>query len=182
MSRVYPEEVTHCAAGVRWFTYLCCRKDATCGDFEIDDQMLVPGEGPLDGGLNPSGEEKHTRDESELLKKLSLKTLANPEPRLDKNASTQTKFHRIVWRHFRGVLKPPFNDEARLKAGFGKDWYEPLQFRPEWEVRGAREERREFDAFFEKKRKDEAAAKAKADLEQAKARAREDSNRAIFLL
>ena len=39
-----------------------------------------------------------------------------------------------------------------------------------------------IDAFFEKKRKDEAAAKAKADLEQAKARAREDSNRAIFLL
>ena len=182
MSRVYPEEVTHCAAGVRWFTYLCCRKDATCGDFEIDDQMLVPGEGPLDGGLNPSGEEKHTRDESELLKKLSLKTLANPEPRLDKNASTQTKFHRIVWRHFRGVLKPPFNDEARLKAGFGKEWYEPLQRRPEWELKGPREEQKEIDAFFEAKKAKEAAERAAEEAKAAQAKAIEDTNRRIFLL
>jgi uncharacterized ferritin-like protein (DUF455 family) len=27
---IYPEEVTHCAAGVRWFTFLCARRDASC--------------------------------------------------------------------------------------------------------------------------------------------------------
>ena len=32
-SVIYPEEVTHCAAGVRWFTYLCVRDSASgrCG-------------------------------------------------------------------------------------------------------------------------------------------------------
>ncbi|KAL4576784.1 hypothetical protein LXL04_012883 [Taraxacum kok-saghyz] len=31
---VYPEEITHCAAGVKWFKYLCAR---SCGDEESDD-------------------------------------------------------------------------------------------------------------------------------------------------
>lgn len=31
---IYPEEMTHCAAGVKWFTYLCLRSRApySCGD------------------------------------------------------------------------------------------------------------------------------------------------------
>lgn len=28
--------------------------------------------------------------------------------------------------HFRGPLKPPFNDAARAQAGFGPEWYLPL--------------------------------------------------------
>lgn len=32
----------------------------------------------------------------------------------------------LVRRHFRGPLKPPFNDDARASAGFTGDWYEPL--------------------------------------------------------
>ena len=35
-------------------------------------------------------------------------------------------FHAIVKLHFRGPLKPPFNFEAREKAGFGPKWYLPL--------------------------------------------------------
>ena len=35
-------------------------------------------------------------------------------------------FHRIVKKNFDGNLKPPFNDEARAKAGFTKEWYLPL--------------------------------------------------------
>lgn len=31
---VYPEEITHCAAGVKWFKYLCSR---SCGDEESDE-------------------------------------------------------------------------------------------------------------------------------------------------
>ncbi|KAI3520391.1 hypothetical protein L1887_09783 [Cichorium endivia] len=31
---IYPEEITHCAAGVKWFKYLCSR---TCGDEESDE-------------------------------------------------------------------------------------------------------------------------------------------------
>jgi uncharacterized ferritin-like protein (DUF455 family) len=28
--------------------------------------------------------------------------------------------------HFRGTLKPPFNDQARCDAGFDPDYYRPL--------------------------------------------------------
>ncbi|KAJ3080705.1 hypothetical protein HK102_002877, partial [Quaeritorhiza haematococci] len=35
-------------------------------------------------------------------------------------------FHDIVRNHFRGPLKPPFNDEDRLKAGLDKKFYLPL--------------------------------------------------------
>lgn len=32
----------------------------------------------------------------------------------------------LVRRHFRGTLKPPFNDDARAAAGFGSAFYRPL--------------------------------------------------------
>lgn len=35
-------------------------------------------------------------------------------------------FHATVRAHFRGPLKPPFNEQARKAAGFGPQWYEPL--------------------------------------------------------
>ena len=36
------------------------------------------------------------------------------------------RFHEVVRKHFRGKLKPPFNVEARERAGFSRQWYEPL--------------------------------------------------------
>ena len=100
---MYPEEVTHCAAGVRWFTYLHARGDPSAGD--------APHEPREEPGSN------HAKD-----------------PLL-------ARFHDVVWAHFRGVLKPPFNDEARAEAGFGKEWYEPLCERPEWERKEANDRR-----------------------------------------
>ncbi len=35
-------------------------------------------------------------------------------------------YHRLVRQHFRGILKPPFNEAARAKAGFGTAFYLPL--------------------------------------------------------
>jgi uncharacterized ferritin-like protein (DUF455 family) len=35
-------------------------------------------------------------------------------------------WHDLVRRHFRGGLKPPFNDAARSAAGFGREFYEGL--------------------------------------------------------
>ena len=32
----------------------------------------------------------------------------------------------LVRRHFRGVVKPPFNDSARATAGLTRDFYAPL--------------------------------------------------------
>lgn len=33
------------------------------------------------------------------------------------------EWKRLVGRHFRGVLKPPFNDSARSRAGLSRDFY-----------------------------------------------------------
>jgi uncharacterized ferritin-like protein (DUF455 family) len=35
-------------------------------------------------------------------------------------------WQECVRRHFKGTLKPPFNDEARSEAGFDPDFYRPL--------------------------------------------------------
>lgn len=36
------------------------------------------------------------------------------------------RFHEIVPRYFHGVLKPPFNKQARDQAGLLEEWYIPL--------------------------------------------------------
>lgn len=38
----------------------------------------------------------------------------------------EAAFHRLVKRHFRGALKPPFNRQARDEAGLPPGFYEPL--------------------------------------------------------
>lgn len=35
-------------------------------------------------------------------------------------------WHRLVRQHFRGAIKPPFNDSARDEAGLSRDFYVPL--------------------------------------------------------
>lgn len=69
MQKIYEDEITHVACGVKWFKKLCGKKE-----------------------------------EKEMLE----------------------CFYELVKNHFRGTLKPPFNDEARAKAGMTKEWYQPL--------------------------------------------------------
>jgi uncharacterized ferritin-like protein (DUF455 family) len=38
----------------------------------------------------------------------------------------ESAFHTFVRRHFRGALKPPFNDRARSEAGLTPGFYKPL--------------------------------------------------------
>jgi uncharacterized ferritin-like protein (DUF455 family) len=45
-------------------------------------------------------------------------------------------FHSLVRNHFHGFLKPPFNEEARKKAGFLPEWYLPLAGPPKAAVGG----------------------------------------------
>lgn len=40
--------------------------------------------------------------------------------------SARHRFQQAVRAHFRGPLKPPFNDSARIEAGLTPDWYLPL--------------------------------------------------------
>lgn len=81
---IYPEEITHCAAGIKWFKFLCQRLRSA--DFGISEEVV----------------EDNIREEM------------------------VQKFHKTVRGHFRGPLKPPFNEEARRAAGFGAEWYLPL--------------------------------------------------------
>jgi uncharacterized ferritin-like protein (DUF455 family) len=41
-------------------------------------------------------------------------------------ANPQESYQMLVRRHFRGVVKPPFNDSARSQAGLTRDFYVPL--------------------------------------------------------
>lgn len=91
---VYPEEITHCAAGVKWFKYLCLRS-----------RDLVSG------GDDRSSQEVGDRESDAMT---------------EENDVVIRKFHATVRMHFRGPLKPPFNEAARKAAGFGPQWYEPL--------------------------------------------------------
>ncbi len=38
----------------------------------------------------------------------------------------RTAWQALVRQHFRGALKPPFNEDARATAGLPGDWYTPL--------------------------------------------------------
>lgn len=42
------------------------------------------------------------------------------------NSDPKDVFHSLVRKHFRGVLKPPFNEEKRAEAGLPPDFYWPL--------------------------------------------------------
>ena len=70
-------------------------------------------------------------------------------------------------------------DAGRARAGFGKGWYEPLCFRPEWETRDV-----ELDAakFFAEAEAKEAEKRAEEARKQKQADDIEDTNRRIFLL
>ncbi len=38
----------------------------------------------------------------------------------------EVAWRALLARHFRGVVKPPFNDSARLAAGLTREYYAPL--------------------------------------------------------
>ncbi|MHA1537350.1 MAG: ferritin-like domain-containing protein [Alphaproteobacteria bacterium] len=65
---IYADEITHVAAGMRWFVFECQRR-----------------------GLDPA-----------------------------------PTWRDLVARHFKGALKAPFNDQARIKAGFPKSYYDSM--------------------------------------------------------
>ncbi|MDR3498081.1 MAG: ferritin-like domain-containing protein [Parvibaculum sp.] len=47
----------------------------------------------------------------------------------ERGLAPEETFHGLVRRHFRGLLKPPFNTAAREAAGLMPDMYEPLALR-----------------------------------------------------
>lgn len=121
---VYPEEITHCAAGVKWFRYLCLREsikhhgsETICGYVEHEQPIV---------GLSICYQKEADKEDSELIKSLEQNVGSFLKISYDEQELVIQHFHATVREHFRGPLKPPFNVEARKAAGFGPDWYEPL--------------------------------------------------------
>ncbi|QDZ22449.1 DUF455 domain-containing protein [Chloropicon primus] len=103
---VYPEEVTHCAAGLKYYCYLYVRDHAPKQDGK--DTCLRELEGLAIDSMGGT-------QAGDILSKFGFNV-----------DEVIASFHSTVRKHFHGRLKPPFNDEAREKAGFTKTWYEPL--------------------------------------------------------
>ncbi|KAH0464047.1 hypothetical protein IEQ34_006833 [Dendrobium chrysotoxum] len=117
---IYPEEITHCAAGVKWFTYLCQRKLNGHQDANISSVNGAPKEHSKQEAVNRS---------DSLVGDLEQPMKNSAKVEGGKQNVVIEAFHNTVRRYFRGPLKPPFNVEARKAAGFGPDWYEPLAIR-----------------------------------------------------
>ncbi|KAG0607919.1 hypothetical protein M758_8G064200 [Ceratodon purpureus] len=113
-SVIYPEEITHCAAGVKWFSYLCLRdapKDHSGEEMVAKKLALLDLQKSSEKGLS-------TEVVSECQNGDGLESLAVSD--------VVAAFHDVVRKYFRGPLKPPFNEAARAAAGFGPEWYLPL--------------------------------------------------------
>ncbi|CAI5502526.1 unnamed protein product [Closterium sp. Naga37s-1] len=150
---VYPEEVTHCAAGARWFCFLCLRDlRARQGGEGGREEEAAGGGGGGEGGtlrgealgsetaaVGRSESEDGDGDGKDEVKAerpgkagnegvggAAEQGMGEEEVSAEEHAAIVAGFHGIVRQHFRGKLKPPFNHEARAKAGLTRDWYEPL--------------------------------------------------------
>lgn len=97
---VYEEEISHCAAGVRWLRFL--HNQAHDGH-TWPSERVAEGVAPTLTAATPAWVREARQHET-----------------------VEGWFHALIRAHFHGPLKPPFNDEARARAGFGREWYWPL--------------------------------------------------------
>jgi uncharacterized ferritin-like protein (DUF455 family) len=146
---VYPEEVRHCAAGVRWLTWMhhvaVVAGSGGCGRREEEEAMrrACAAAGPPEGVATvdeavaavlaeeeewTGDEEAGTEDEETEEEEEATEEAGAPAGgwRADaaRHGSPPAWFRSLVARHFNGRLKPPFNVEARARAGFTPEWYE----------------------------------------------------------
>jgi hypothetical protein len=111
---ILPEEVTHCAAGVRWLRYLHDQATA-CGTG--DSNPVAPGGAPGDGeGGSAGGGAAAAEGAGEPAWEADAR----------QHAAVELWFHALVLRFFDGKPKPPFNEAAREQAGFTREWWLPI--------------------------------------------------------
>ena len=113
---IYAEEISHCAAGVRWLKHL---------------HALARGDGSSSSGS--SGEAAAAdaaaagapaaTDAAAVSAAAGMPVWAAEARRHER---VELWFHSLIRAHFQGLLKPPFNDKARAAAGFGPEWYLPI--------------------------------------------------------
>ncbi len=145
---IYPEEVTHCAAGVTWLTHLhrvgCELRENTddgglrenqhsnngvgsVGDAAVGKEA-TPGEA-TPGEATPG--EATLTEMSTCMQSMTVSNDTQKRPpqwavEAAMHADVASWFHVLVRAHFWGPLKPPFNERARAAAGFHPSWYLPL--------------------------------------------------------
>jgi uncharacterized ferritin-like protein (DUF455 family) len=134
---IYPEEITHCAAGVRWLGYLhrLAHSEPALQDAAVDVSSNVEKSSTAPAQCDST--QSSSADDSEA------QTPGHGEQQEEQQGggdhcrndmfkearqfqTVEGWFHHLVRSHFRGSLKPPFNVPARTQAGFEPSWYEPL--------------------------------------------------------
>lgn len=140
---VYPEEISHCAAGVRWLKHLhsvahnhdwgqaqhAQRGHEEGGQQQQQQQQLEAVDQQT--GLKQQQQQQEAVDQETVSQQQQASVAAGaviPPWAAEARgfSSVELWFHALIRRHFHGLFKPPFNDEARAQAGFGPEWYLPL--------------------------------------------------------
>ncbi|GAX74502.1 hypothetical protein CEUSTIGMA_g1951.t1 [Chlamydomonas eustigma] len=119
---VYPEEVNHCRAGVKWFRYL----HQIAHRIYSEPNKL---EECASSSSTPQGHSSTSEaDGLVLTPKQNGQEVMIPSWVVEAQRfhNVDSWFHDVVAVHFWGSLKPPFNTEARAQAGFEESWYLPL--------------------------------------------------------
>jgi uncharacterized ferritin-like protein (DUF455 family) len=149
-SVVFGEEIAHCAAGVRWLTFLHARA-CGAGERRALRRASAAAGPPVAFPLGQTGlQEEKKEEEEESTGELDEEEEEDGVPpfaapgghgeedwRDDarRHATPALWFRSLVERNFHGRLMPPFNESARARAGFTREWYAE-------EVGGAEEQTR----------------------------------------
>jgi uncharacterized ferritin-like protein (DUF455 family) len=99
---ILQDEITHVAAGRKWFTYLV--------DMKKRQQQYLASAASAPMPTTPSTDQEFAE--------------------MDAAAPAPAVFANLVSRYFRGSLKPPFNKAARDQAGLTEEWYLSLVAAP----------------------------------------------------
>ena len=167
---IYPEEITHCAAGVRWLRHLheVARREKEKAAAEEEEEEKEKGEEGRGG--NPSSSSSSSSSSQAVAPEWMAEAQAHEQ--------VQTWFHALVSRHFAGSLKPPFNSEARTEAGFDESWYLPLALDDE-RRRREQAERGRREAAAEKEKEEEKEEEEKAEEKEEEEKAAEEALKAL---
>ncbi|KAL4443623.1 hypothetical protein ABPG75_011360 [Micractinium tetrahymenae] len=145
---IYVEEISHCAAGVRWIKHLHrVAHEADWGQAAAHAGEQQGSDGTAQSTPPPQqpAQEQPGQQEQQQAQQAQQQQAAGNEQEgqqaggaalpawaaeARRHARVEEWFHSLVRGHFFGALKPPFNEEARAQAGVGPEWYLPLAADP----------------------------------------------------
>lgn len=124
------EEISHCAAGVRWLKHL----HQVAHDTDWGQAAAQAGE-PQAGGAASAAQQQQQLEQGQQQEAQGQAAGSGSADQqaggasmpawaaeAQQHARVEEWFHALVRAHFYGPLKPPFNEEARAQAGFGPEW------------------------------------------------------------